>query len=79
MYRRETDGCTFAILLAMELDTFKGLTSTENVLIVPEKDGMLLIAEDISSTIVGTWPMPARPLVALAILLLTTLGSRCSA
>jgi hypothetical protein len=45
MYRREIDGRTFAISLAMELNTFKGLRSVENVSIVSETDVRLLIAE----------------------------------
>jgi hypothetical protein len=78
-YRREIDGRTFVISLATELNTFKGLRCMENMSTVLETDGRLLITEEVSSTVVGTWPMPRRPLVALVILLFTTLGSRCSA
>lgn len=46
--------CTFAIVLAMELNAFKGLSNVENVSIVSEADGRLLIAEEASWSIVGT-------------------------
>jgi hypothetical protein len=59
-YRREIDGCTYVISLAMELNTFKGLTNAENVSTVLETDCRLSAAEDIFWANGGTGSMPVN-------------------
>ena len=78
MYDIETNTSTSAIPLAMELNTFKGASTLENVSIASGADCKSLIVEAIFWAAPETVLVPVRPWEATSIFSLTSCWSGTS-